>query len=86
MTTDWNHCGRKDCVCTHTGGCDRGFINLVELRPDGSERDLGVSPCRTCRQELSDIVETSWSNEERQRRIGLMRERERVQKVATRSS
>lgn len=38
------HCGRGDCRCTHTQGCEGGWI---EASPDRAGNDQ-VRPCREC--------------------------------------
>lgn len=38
-----SHCGRQGCICTHTGGCHRGWM---EHDPDRAV------PCRECRASL----------------------------------
>jgi hypothetical protein len=41
-------CGRQDCPCTHTGGCDAGWIYVPEI-----ER---VAPCQHCKPRAYRIL------------------------------
>lgn len=43
MTAPDAHCRRKGCPCTHTEGCDRGWIE----QPDGTVRKCPVCNDRT---------------------------------------
>ena len=54
-----NHCGMAGCICTHSYGCERGWIwrkysdeKIVKL-PDGQTKVVkedyeGVHPCQNC--------------------------------------
>lgn len=81
-----NPCGQPDCRCTHAydqtlgTGCDRGFINLV----DECGRDVGVTPCRSCRPMLSDILDNYVDTDDKRRRIDEMRDMQHVRRVASR--
>ena len=67
-----NHCGVTGCICTHTQGCERGWIygkynedKVVKL-PNGvhstvTETFEGVSPCPICDPDCYEIFLTSKS-------------------------
>jgi hypothetical protein len=42
------HCPRRDCMCTHTNGCYRGWM-------DQPDREVAI-PCVICRGELHDVL------------------------------
>ena len=47
------HCGRRDCRCTHTEGCDHGWIELPSYTdPVTGQTYTPVGPCPVCRHEL----------------------------------
>ena len=64
------HCGASGCICTHTDGCDKGWIlgkyyedRVVKL-PSGvnstiTETFEGVSPCPMCDPDRYEIFMTS---------------------------
>lgn len=41
------HCGNAGCICTHTQGCERGWIWGKHLDEHGVIYE-GVSPCAIC--------------------------------------
>ena len=41
------HCGVKDCMCSHSHGCFKGWIDQV----DGPSR-----PCPVCKEDLAQII------------------------------
>lgn len=43
-----SHCGRGGCVCTHSSGCYKGWID-----GDNTHR---TSPCHVCRPALADAL------------------------------
>ncbi len=48
---DRNHCGR-DCRCTHTEGCDRGWVAMPAYTdPVTKQTYEPVAPCPMCRPE-----------------------------------
>jgi hypothetical protein len=67
-----NHCGNSGCICTHTQGCERGWVygkynddKVVKL-PNGvnstvTETFEGVSPCPICDPDRYEIFLTSKS-------------------------
>ena len=64
------HCGTSNCICTHTQGCEKGWIlgkftedKIVKL-PNGinstvTETFEGVSPCPMCDPDRYEIFITS---------------------------
>lgn len=73
------HCGRINCVCTHTEGCVKGFIHTryvdrKELIRNGEKKVVetwydGVLFCPTCDPERAHIQNTSRSSEEMTQRL-----------------
>lgn len=74
------HCGQTNCDCTHTQGCEFGWIYGTETdRKVAKTRDGEtivteqkyevVSPCQNCRPELYNIFATSRSRQELQERL-----------------
>lgn len=73
------HCGRINCVCTHTDGCVKGFIytryvDRKELIKNGEKKVVetwydGVLFCPTCDPERAHIQNTSRSSEEMTQRL-----------------
>lgn len=74
------HCGITKCECTHTQGCEFGWIYGTETdRKVAKSRDGQtivteqkyevVSPCPNCRPELYNIFATSRSRQELQERL-----------------
>lgn len=69
-----NHCRRPNCRCTHTDGCERGFIwttyEIEEVRYIKGEQKIvrtkyeGVLFCEVCDPERAHIQKTSKSSEE----------------------
>jgi hypothetical protein len=74
-----NNCNRLDCRCTHTDGCERGFIYTPYLdRQEKRIRDEvkiiekwydGVRFCPICDPERAHIQATSTSSEELGQRL-----------------
>ena len=72
-------CERINCICTHTEGCDRGFIftrykDVKELNVNGEKKTIetwydGVLFCPTCYPERAFIQRTSATSEEMQHRL-----------------
>jgi hypothetical protein len=69
------HCGTAGCICTHTEGCEKGWIwgkftddKTVRLPNDVyttvTETFEGVSPCPICDPDRYEIFLTSKSREE----------------------
>lgn len=68
------HCGRVNCICTHTEGCEKGFISV--RYPDRKEINTkegkkvvetwydGVLFCPTCDPERAFIQTHARSREE----------------------
>ena len=65
-----NHCGKSGCMCTHTEGCEKGFIWVeyyeddIRLLPDGSKKVKsvkreGVRFCHICDPERARIQQTA---------------------------
>lgn len=71
-----NHCGRTGCGCTHTHGCEKGWIwteyldEQVVVRNTSGARDVirrkyeGVYPCSVCDPERYSLLNNSKSREE----------------------
>lgn len=74
-----NHCGRLNCRCTHTEGCERGFISLryadyQEKIVKGEKIEVvtwynGVQFCSVCEPERAHIQNTSITSEELGQRL-----------------
>lgn len=46
------HCGRRGCRCTHTNGCDHGWVDLPDRKhPRTLLTYPTVAPCPVCRPE-----------------------------------
>ena len=69
------HCGSSGCICTHTDGCDKGWIlgkfndeKIVKLssgvKSTVTETFEGVSPCPMCDPDRYEIFMTSKSRQE----------------------
>jgi hypothetical protein len=68
------HCQRINCRCTHTEGCERGFIyiryaHITERIVNGEKNSTetwydGVRFCPVCDPERAHIQKTSTSSEE----------------------
>jgi hypothetical protein len=70
-----NHCGNSGCICTHTQGCERGWIfgkytedKVVKLsngiHSTVTETFEGVSPCPICDPDRYEIFLTSKNRQE----------------------
>lgn len=69
-----NHCGRLNCRCTHTEGCERGFVHIryldEEIKTRKGEKIVverwydGVQFCSVCNAERAHIQQTSMSTQE----------------------
>lgn len=46
-------CGRRDCLCTHTDPCDRGWLPLPPRVLHGKDYER-VAPCAVCRPQSYD--------------------------------
>lgn len=76
-----NHCGVRNCPCTHTHGCERGWIfveyydeKIVKTKAGLTDtikiKYDGVTPCPMCspdRYEIYKTSKTSWEYHERLR-------------------
>lgn len=52
---DHNHCGRAGCRCTHSDGCDHGWIDgLSYTDPVTLQTYRPVEPCPVCRPEYAE--------------------------------
>lgn len=50
------HCGRAGCRCTHTEGCDRGWVDVPSYTdPRTLQTYSPVAPCPVCRPERFDL-------------------------------
>lgn len=47
------HCGRAGCRCTHTEGCDHGWVDMPPRELNG-QRYTEVAPCPICRPDAMD--------------------------------
>lgn len=75
----FEHCGRINCICTHTGGCVKGFIDTryvdrKEVIRNGEKKVVetwydGVLFCPTCDPERAYIQNTSRTSEEMAKRL-----------------
>lgn len=75
-----NHCERLNCRCTHTEGCEKGYIWTRYSVKDEHIRNgetivvekwyEGVLFCPTCDPERAQIQKTSGSSEELSYRLG----------------
>lgn len=46
------HCGRKHCRCTHTEGCDHGWVEMPDyVDPVTKQTYTPVQRCPICRPE-----------------------------------
>ena len=71
-----NHCGKTGCICTHTHGCERGWIwidyvdETIVKRNNSGARDAirrkyqGVYPCPSCDPIRHELYISSKSTEE----------------------
>lgn len=51
---DRGHCGRSGCRCTHTHGCDHGWVQLPSYTdPKTLQTYSPVGPCPVCRPEAT---------------------------------
>lgn len=72
-------CERTNCICTHTEGCEKGFIftrykDVKEIVREGEKKTIetwydGVLFCPTCYPERAFIQRTSQSSEEMSHRL-----------------
>lgn len=74
------HCGKPSCICTHTDGCDKGWIN-VQYWVDSSgnicsefdnidkTQHEGAVPCENCDYEKWHIWKSSTTSEEYHERL-----------------
>lgn len=47
------HCGRAGCRCTHTEGCDHGWVDMPPRQLHGGTY-TEVAPCPVCRPDAMD--------------------------------
>lgn len=45
------HCGRAGCACTHSHGCDHGWLETEAYTHRGVRYDAPQDPCPVCRPE-----------------------------------
>lgn len=74
-----NHCGRLNCRCTHTEGCEKGYISIryvdrQEFIKKGEKitKEVwydGAVFCSVCDPERAHIQQTSTSTEEMGQRL-----------------
>lgn len=84
------HCGRINCRCTHTEGCEKGFISIryvdkQEKIRNGERITIetwydGVQFCSVCDPERAHIQQSSTSSEEMAHRL---RERSKYKHAET---
>lgn len=49
---DTGHCGRRGCTCTHTEGCDHGWLDTTPYTDEVTKQTYApVEPCPVCRPE-----------------------------------
>jgi len=58
-----NHCGNASCECTHTHGCEKGWVYGKHLDEKFVEYEA-VSPCPNCDPDRYEIFHTSKSRHE----------------------
>jgi hypothetical protein len=68
------HCGSRGCICTHTHGCDRGWVFMeytdeIRVKVDGLPtiqlvKREGVRPCQMCDSERYEIWFSSKNSRE----------------------
>jgi hypothetical protein len=52
---DRGHCGRAACRCTHTDGCDHGWLDTEPYTdPVTLQTYAPVEPCPVCRPEATE--------------------------------
>lgn len=86
----FEHCGKINCLCTHTDGCIKGFIytrysDKKEIKVNDEIKVIetwydGVLFCPTCDPERAYIQQSSRSSEEMAQRL---RERSRYKAEET---
>jgi len=79
LGTNENHCRKVNCRCTHTDGCERGWIHVRYsdtkiVTRNGVETKVetwydGVQFCSVCDPERAHIQRTSASSEEMAQRL-----------------
>lgn len=47
------HCRRRGCPCTHTDGCDYGWVPMPPREQHGITYEQ-VAPCPVCRPDAAD--------------------------------
>lgn len=50
------HCGRRGCACTHTHGCDHGWLETEGYTHRGVHYTAPQDPCPICRPEAAARV------------------------------
>ena len=58
-----NHCGNTGCMCTHTHGCERGWVYGKHYDERNVEYE-GVTPCAMCDPDRYEIFLTSKNRHE----------------------
>lgn len=63
---DSGHCGRAGCRCTHTAGCDHGWLDDQPwTNPETGITYEQVSPCPICRPDAADRLAQQLRGESR---------------------
>ena len=58
------HCGRAGCRCTHTEGCDHGWVEMpAYVDPVTKQTYQPVQPCPMCRPESYQRLQHDSTND-----------------------
>lgn len=61
---DVGHCGRAGCRCTHTEGCDHGWVDMPAYTDPVTKQGYApVAPCPVCRPESYDQLRADSAND-----------------------
>lgn len=80
MVVKGRHCGKPNCICTHTEGCDNGWVmveywvasnGVICSEFDNIEKTKheGAVPCKNCDYDRWHIYKTSATSEEYYERL-----------------
>lgn len=80
MALKGKHCGKPICICTHTDGCDAGWITsdywvdrdgvrCEEFDNIQKTKHTGAVPCKTCDYDRWYIWNTSTTTEQYHERL-----------------
>jgi len=58
------HCGREGCRCTHTEGCDHGWVEMPAYTDAVTKQTYTpVAPCPVCRSESYQRLQAESRND-----------------------